>query len=151
MGSQAGKYWYRKGRAMTALPEGIEERLASKLVARGDCLEFVGFRTPKGYGQLKVRGQAEYAHRLAYALWVGWLEAGMTVDHTCRNTSCCNPAHLRLLTVEDNVRSQFAAYAEEEAVAADSALDVILAGAQGGSGGPGAAWSPWYGDEQPWP
>jgi hypothetical protein len=140
MGSQAGKYWCRKGRNIAALPNGVEARLAAKLVAKGECLEFVGHRTPKGYGQIKVCGRAEYAHRIAYALWVGELQAGLTVDHTCRNCACCNPAHLRLLTVEQNVGAQFAGYAQDEATASDEAVDAMLI----------AAKMPWDGEDEPW-
>jgi hypothetical protein len=149
MGRKDGKHWYRKGRELSALPQGTEERLAAKLVANGECLEFCGFKTPKGYGQLKVGGQAEYAHRIAYALWVGELEAGMTVDHTCRNCSCCNPAHLRLLTVEDNLRARYANEAQDHAHAADTAVDAMLAQTSGPAG-VARGWKPWYGENEPW-
>lgn len=44
------------------------------------------------------------AHRVAYQALVGPIPAGMTVDHTCHNRICCNPAHLRLLTNAENAR-----------------------------------------------
>jgi hypothetical protein len=27
---------------------------------------------------------------------------GLTVSHTCHNTACCNPAHLKLATIREN-------------------------------------------------
>ena len=42
------------------------------------------------------------AHRLAYELTIGDIPGDLTVDHLCRNRRCCNPAHLRLLTNEEN-------------------------------------------------
>lgn len=44
------------------------------------------------------------AHRLAFAIHVGPIPEGLTVDHECRNRSCQNPRHLRLMTNSDNAR-----------------------------------------------
>lgn len=45
-----------------------------------------------------------YAHRVA---WVhansSEIPDGMTIDHKCENRACVNPAHLRPMTVRDNV------------------------------------------------
>ncbi len=43
-----------------------------------------------------------YAHRVAWTLTFGPIPHAMTVDHICHNTLCCNPAHLRLLTLGEN-------------------------------------------------
>ena len=42
------------------------------------------------------------AHRCAWSLENGPIPDAMTVDHVCGVLRCCNPAHLRLLTNEDN-------------------------------------------------
>lgn len=44
------------------------------------------------------------AHRVAYELFKGPIGVGLTLDHTCRNTSCVNPSHMDQTTVRDNVR-----------------------------------------------
>lgn len=36
----------------------------------------------------------QYAHRRAFELTHGPLEAGVHVLHACDNPPCCNPAHL---------------------------------------------------------
>lgn len=61
-----------------------------------------------GYAQIgwKVDGkhQMTTAHRASWSAVYGQIPLGMTVDHTCRVRQCVNPAHLRLLTNEDNAR-----------------------------------------------
>lgn len=43
-----------------------------------------------------------YAHRLVYEHTYGPVPDGHDVDHLCRNTLCCNPAHLRALPAREN-------------------------------------------------
>jgi HNH endonuclease len=62
-----------------------------------------------GYGQIGWTSVADghgmvLTHRLSYLLFVGEIPADMTVDHRCRVQRCWNPAHLRLLTNEENGR-----------------------------------------------
>jgi hypothetical protein len=57
-----------------------------------------------GYGQGFDGTTVRLAHRLAWLAWVGPIYDGMTIDHLCRNRVCCNPAHLRLLSNEENGR-----------------------------------------------
>ena len=60
----------------------------------------------KGYGRLARDGRAWSAHRFFYTQANGPIPEGMTVDHLCFVPACCNPAHLRLLTLTENVRNQ---------------------------------------------
>lgn len=61
----------------------------------------------RGYGQYSY-GQA--AHRIAYRYWVGSIPEGMTIDHLCFTPLCVNPAHLRLLSHQENSSNQRVAY-----------------------------------------
>ena len=70
------------------------------------CWNWNGYTDRKGYGQFKMAGRAHWAHRVAYVLFVGPIPDGFQVDHTCCNTSCVNPHHLELVTLEENVRRQ---------------------------------------------
>jgi hypothetical protein len=59
--------------------------------------------TAKGYGQIKVRGAVLRAHRVAYEIVNGTVPTGLHILHTCDNTLCVNPAHLRAGTHQDNM------------------------------------------------
>lgn len=59
----------------------------------------------KGYGQFSVtRGERVYAHRFAWELLRGPIPDGLTIDHLCKVTACCNPSHLEPVTQAENTR-----------------------------------------------
>lgn len=70
-----------------------------------NCWEWTGATVAKGYGRFR-RGTREegvaWAHRWAYAVFVGRIPRGLSIDHICNNRSCVNPRHLRLLSLADN-------------------------------------------------
>lgn len=69
------------------------------------CWEFQGSKTEQGYGRFFVPGRrALPAHRVAYAMFYGRLDDGLTVDHLCGNPSCVNPDHLEAVTHGENLR-----------------------------------------------
>ena len=67
------------------------------------CWEWLGYVYKSGYGGVTFEGQRLEAHRLSYWLFVGNPD-GWHIDHICRNRSCVNPDHLRLVTQADNNR-----------------------------------------------
>jgi hypothetical protein len=76
------------------------------------CIDhgFVGDKD--GYSQKDLgRGKRKpFRHRLAYAAYYGLDEAklGGVVLHSCDNSRCINPLHLRLGTHQDNVADKVA-------------------------------------------
>lgn len=74
----------------------------SKVARTGSCWPWMGAIGGAGYGRLRRAGRYIYAHRLAYELSKGPIPADMVVDHRCFNTLCCNPDHLRLLSLREN-------------------------------------------------
>lgn len=71
------------------------------------CWEWQAGTTGSGYGRFKdgPRGQV-MAHRFAWELTHGDIPEEMVICHRCDNPPCCNPAHLFLGTVLDNVRDK---------------------------------------------
>jgi hypothetical protein len=74
------------------------------------CWPFKGPPTNKGYCHFHLSGDPKrgdririLAHRFAWILANGKdIPDGLVVDHICKNTVCVNPAHLRVVTQEDN-------------------------------------------------
>ena len=57
-----------------------------------------------GYGHFKVKGRSLKAHRVAWTISNGEIPLDKLIDHLCRNPRCVNPAHMELVTHEENVR-----------------------------------------------
>ncbi len=74
-----------------------------------ECWEWQRARSGGRYGNLKFRDHFIYAHRLAWILTYGPIDdPTMNVLHKCDNPPCCNPTHLWLGTIADNVHDMVA-------------------------------------------
>lgn len=73
------------------------------------CWLYMGFRKWDGYGWLgrkALDGRSSgyiTAHRYAWILTNGEVPDGLHVLHQCDNPPCCNPAHMRLGTHQENM------------------------------------------------
>ncbi len=86
----------------------VEERFWKKVnkVGLGDCWEWIGAKTPLGYGKIGVDHKTKYAHRVSWELHNGRIKKGFCVMHQCDNPSCVNPIHLQLGTQLENMRDR---------------------------------------------
>lgn len=93
-------------------PEAIFWMKVDKTPRPKGCWLYTGFRKWDGYGWLSrmVEGRTKYmtAHRYAWILTYGAPAEGMHILHECDTPACCNPAHLRLGTHQDNMADQHA-------------------------------------------
>jgi hypothetical protein len=89
----------------------VEERFWRRVDKRGpdDCWDWKG-STRNGYGLFFVNGKQRMAHQIAFELTEGEpLKPGELVRHfVCDRHSCCNPAHLRRGTYQDNSDDKWA-------------------------------------------
>lgn len=76
----------------------------------GGCWLWTGPLTPYGYGNFWAEGRVMRAHRFAYELIAGPVPDDLEIDHLCRVTHCCNPAHLEAVTHAENMRRRAKAH-----------------------------------------
>ncbi len=87
----------------------LVDRLSSKFVLDEESGCWVWTASTRGpnpvhqYGQIRVGDRVLEAHRVMYALVVGDIPPGLTLDHLCRNPRCVNPAHLEAVSHRENV------------------------------------------------
>jgi hypothetical protein len=81
----------------------IFDRLMNNARVNGECLEYGGSLDHNGYGRFKANGRQLGAHRVAYVEFIGDIEAGKVVMHSCDNPACINPNHMSIGTVKENV------------------------------------------------
>lgn len=104
-----------KGRDLEAPMRDHSSSLPERLWARVDktdtCWNWTGSTTRQGYGHIAGKWDVEtgssptlFTHRVAYELMVGPIPDGLVIDHLCKNTRCCNPAHLEPVTLAENTR-----------------------------------------------
>ena len=79
--------------------------------APDECWKWTGETTSNGYGRYVTRyakpNSRTGAHRIAWMLSYGEIQAGLCVCHKCDNPPCCNPAHLWIGTHRDNTLDAF--------------------------------------------
>lgn len=84
----------------------ILERFQDKYIPdpNSGCWLWTAYCDPKGYGRFRLRGRIVGAHRASYEIFVGPIPDGLYIDHLCRVRSCVNPAHMELVTNQENIR-----------------------------------------------
>ena len=92
-------------------PKSLEARLWTKIDVRGpdECWLWRHAKDSKGYGHIYISNERkEQAHRVVYRLVCGEIPPGMCVCHRCDTPACCNPDHLFLGTILDNMMDKIA-------------------------------------------
>jgi hypothetical protein len=74
-----------------------------KVKKTNSCWIWAG-KVDDGYGRVYLKGSLYLVHRLMFALFIEPLKKGLVIDHTCKIRACCNPAHLRQITISENTK-----------------------------------------------
>lgn len=94
--------------ARWSLADTLQERLFTRIhVDENYCWNWTGAKIKSGYGYCRymVNGKTkkDLAHRWSYINFVGAIEKGLCVMHTCDNRSCINPSHLKTGSQQENI------------------------------------------------
>lgn len=72
-----------------------------------ECWIWTSYKNKDGYGMTSFEGKIHrLVHRIIFECYNGPIPDKMLVLHTCDNPPCCNPNHLFLGTVSDNVKDR---------------------------------------------
>ena len=104
--SKNGPFYSFAGSRLT-----VEERAARfwSRIRKGvpdDCWEWTAGKFSRGYGVAWNGKVATQASRIVWELTRGKIPSGMQVCHKCDNPGCCNPDHLFLGTMADNMQDK---------------------------------------------
>lgn len=72
-------------------------------ISDGDCWNWIGAKDQDGYGIYSHNKKTVRTHRLLASVAHGEIGNGRIVMHLCDNPSCCNPAHLVIGSIQENV------------------------------------------------
>jgi hypothetical protein len=89
---------------MNFLDPRLPDRFWSKVqpCPMSGCWLWVGAESD-GYGQMRVGDRVLMTHRIIVESVGRRIPAGLTVDHRCEVTLCCNPLHLDVVSNAENI------------------------------------------------
>jgi len=66
------------------------------------CWNWTKAKNQKGYGHFKINDKSLKPHRIVFETFNGEIKKNYVIDHLCKNRICCNPDHLRQVTIKQN-------------------------------------------------
>lgn len=100
---------YRKARRNNPRLDPVSRfwRATRKGSSPDDCWIWTRGTDGGGYGAFSVNDRSVKAHRFAYELLRGPIAENGTIDHLCEETRCVNPAHMEVVSANENVRRRW--------------------------------------------
>lgn len=87
---------------------GTEKRVRDNIGRGVTCWPWLGSHQPNGYGQIRIGGRNQRAHRLAWEAASGAaIPHGMVVLHTCDNPGCVRNDEIGTYMVNGNLLLRF--------------------------------------------
>lgn len=77
-------------------------RFWSNVIKSNNCWLWIGSKTSKGYGNLRIGKKMYLVHRLSFFIKHDDIDPTLTLDHLCRNPACVNPEHLEQVSLKEN-------------------------------------------------
>ena len=71
------------------------------------CWEWMAAKNHKGYGEFRLDGKVQRAHRVAYELVRGSIPEGLEIHHQCRNRACVHPYHIEPIDHKTHVSKEY--------------------------------------------
>lgn len=71
------------------------------------CWRWKASKTSGGYARFSANRMTRVAHRYAFEILVGPIDAHLQLDHLCRIRDCVNPSHLEPVSARENTRRGF--------------------------------------------
>ena len=87
---------------MEYIEQKVIDRFNNNFIIKGECKLWNKYLDKDGYGTFYFKQKVRKAHRVAYFMKNGSIPEGMVIDHTCKNRSCVNTKHLRVVTRTQN-------------------------------------------------
>lgn len=100
-----GDIQHPKGKSGPSPDKSDEARFQEKFEITDSCWVWKAYRNQGGYGSFSVKGRMRLAHRVSFEMFKGELEPSDIIDHICRNRSCVNPEHLRVVDRSGNAQN----------------------------------------------
>lgn len=71
------------------------------------CWVWKGSVNEHNYGTIAINRKTYFAHRISYTEYKGEIPKGLCLLHSCDNTRCVNPEHLKIGTRSDNCKDMY--------------------------------------------